>query len=185
MKTNLPLSKMLVAIAGIAALGAAAPGHAQQVVEEIIVEGYPGKLPDNVRRAATAVSYADLDLSTREGRSELRQRVKLTARYLCEKLGETDRSSGVVPSCIDQSVRSTMRRVGTVEENAIPRGSAWVPPPRWAAPYPAAWVEETTYTQTYPAPTDPATQTYETQSNPPRPASTQYCGPPSEPYVEY
>ncbi len=184
MKTNLPFSKTLVAIAGIAALCATAPAHAQQVIDEIIVEGYDGKLP-GVKRAATAVSYADLDLSTGEGRAELRQRVKLTARYLCEKLGETDRSSGVVPSCIDQSVKSTMRRVGTAEANAVPRGSAWVPPPRWAAPYPAAWIEETTYTQTYPARTYPATQTYQTQTYPAQPAATQYYGPPSEPYVEY
>src|SRR5688572_22664989 len=115
MKTHFSFPKTFCAIAGLAALGAIAPAHAQQVVEEIIVEGHQGKLPDNVKRAATAVSYSDLDLSTDWGRRELRKRVSLTARYLCEKLGESDHSSGVVPSCRDAAVRDTMRRVGTVE----------------------------------------------------------------------
>ncbi len=160
------MSKTLCALAGIAALSAAAPANAQRTVEEVIVEGYRGgKLPDNVKRAATSVSYADLDLGTREGRAELRHRVRLTARYLCEKLGETDHSSGVVPSCRDKAVRDTMRRVGTLEANAVPRGSAWVPPPPWAAPYPAGWAEEP-YAETYPA------QTYQ-PAPPARPYQTQ------------
>ena len=85
-----------------------------------------------------------------------------------------------------------MQRVGTAEENAVPRGSAWVTPPPWAAPYPTAWVEETTYTQTYPAQTyqpQPAPvqayRTYETQTYPAQPAPTQYDLPQSEPYYEY
>lgn len=186
MKTITSL-KALCAAAGVAALAAAAPAHAQQYVEEIIVEGYQGKLPDNVKRASTAVSYADLDLSTRAGQAELRKRVRLTARYLCEKLGETDHSSSVVPSCRDQAYKSTMRRVGTAEANALPRGSAWVPPPRWAAPYPAAWVEETTYTETYhpePAP-GPSYRTYETETYPAAPQPTRIYAPSSEPYEEY
>jgi UrcA family protein len=191
MKTHFSFPKTFCAIAGIAALGAIAPAHSQQIVEEVIVEGYQGKLPDNVKRAATAVSYSDLDLSTDWGRRELRKRVRLTARYLCEKLGETDHSSSVVPSCRDAAVRDTMRRVGTVEANAVPRGSAWVAPPPWAAPYPAAWVEETTYTQTYPATTTYRSQpapvqtyrTYETQTYPAQSYPTY--APPAEPYVEY
>jgi UrcA family protein len=185
MKTVFSYPKVLCAIAGMAFLGAAAPVHAD-VVEEVIVEGHQGKLSESVKRASTAVSYADLDLSTREGREELRHRVSLTARYLCEKLGETDTSSGVVPSCRDAAVRDTMRRVGTIEANAVPRGSAWVPPPPWAAPYPAAWVEESTTTRTYPAqsyPPPPPAQGYETyQAQPPQPQPypTQ-----AEPYYEY
>lgn len=196
MKTNFPFSKTFCAIAGMAALGVMVPAHAQRVVEEVVVEGYQGKLPDNVKRAATAVSYSDLDLSTDRGQRELRKRVSLTARYLCEKLGETDHSSGVVPSCRNQAVKDTMRRVGTLEANAVPRGAAWVAPPPWAAPYPAAWVEETTYTQTYPAQAYPPQsyqqpapaqtyRTYETQTYPAQPAPTQIYAPPSEPYVEY
>jgi UrcA family protein len=195
--------KTLCAIAGVAVLSAAAPAGAQRVVEEITVEGYQGKLPDNVKRAATSVSYADLDLSTYEGRAELRQRVRLTARYLCEKLGETDHSSGVVPSCRDQAYRDTMKRVGTVEANAVPRGAAWVQPPPWAAPYPAAWVEETTTTQTYPADTyyrsQPPAQTYRTYESAPAPGpsyrtyetqtyqpdSYQSYPPSSDPYYDY
>ncbi|MGE0666994.1 MAG: UrcA family protein [Sphingomonadales bacterium] len=179
--------KALCAAAGIAAAAAAVPANAQRVVEEITVEGYQGKLPDHVKRAATVVSYSDLDLSTDWGRDELRKRVRLTARYLCEKLGETNHSSGVVPSCRDQAVRDTMKRVGTIEANAVPRGSAWVQPPPWAAPYPTAWVEETTYSQPYPAPPPPAQtyRTYETQPYPAQPAPTRYYTPASEPYYEY
>ena len=40
-----------------------------------------------------------VDLATKEGKDELRRRLNLTARFLCEKLGESDSSSGVVPSC--------------------------------------------------------------------------------------
>ncbi len=191
MKTITSL-RALCAAAGVAALAATAPAHAQQYVEEIVVEGYQGKLPRNVDRAATVVSYADLDLTTEWGRDELRQRVRLTARYLCEKLGETDHSTGVVPSCRDKAYRDTMKRVGTVEANAVPRGAAWVQPPRWAAPYPAAWVEQTTTTRTYQQPAyQQPPQTYQQpaqtyQAYPPQqPSQTQYYAPPSQPYYEY
>jgi UrcA family protein len=194
--------KALCAAAAVAALSATAPAHAQRVVEEITVEGYQGKLPESVKRAATVVSYADLDLSTDWGRDELRKRVRLTARYLCEKLGETDHSPGIVPSCLDQSVRDTMRRVGTIEANAVPRGAAWVQPPPWAAPYPAAWVEDSnsyqaqapdqaqpsayqtrTETRTYQSPGyPPQTTTQTTETRIYQPAATPV---PAEPYVEY
>lgn len=200
MKTTTSL-KALCAAAALAALGAAAPAHAQRVVEEITVEGYQGRLPDNVKRAATVVSYADLDLTTDWGRDELRKRVRLTARYLCDKLGETDTSSSVVPSCRDHAYRDTMRRVGTIEANAVPRGAAWVQPPPWAAPYPAAWVEETNTYQSQPATYQPQptgyqthteTRTYQSPGYPPqtttRTTETRTYQPtpaPAEPYVEY
>ena len=85
-------------IAGAALVGAAAPSLAQSD-EEIIVSGRYGNLPESVRSLSQSVSYADLDLSSTAGRAELRHRVRLTARYLCEKLGEVDSSSSVVPSC--------------------------------------------------------------------------------------
>lgn len=110
-----------------------------QPPEEIIVTGRYGRVPDSVQSLSQRVSYADLDLSTKAGKDELRHRVSLTARYLCDKLGESDTSSGVVPSCRDGAVKDAMQRVGTVEEGFAPRGTTWVAGTRWQAPYPADW----------------------------------------------
>lgn len=111
-----------------------------QTVEELTVTGHYGRVPDNVQTASQVVGYADLDLSTQAGRRMLRHRVSLTARYLCEKLGESDVGSGpVVPSCRDAATKDAMQRVGTIEAGFAPRGTAWVAPAPWAAPYPADW----------------------------------------------
>lgn len=134
------MSRLGLAVAGAALFAASAPGFAQDS-EEIIVSGRYGTLPDSVQSASQSVGYADLDLSTVGGRNELKRRLNLTARYLCEKLGETDTSSSVAPSCRDAAVKDAMARVGTIEAHVAPRGSAWVAPPAWQAPYPADWVE--------------------------------------------
>jgi UrcA family protein len=97
-------------------------------------------LPDSVQSLSMVVSYADLDLSYPADRHILRQRIKLTARFLCDRLGESDTGPG---SCRDEATRDAMRRIGTVEEHFAPRGTAWVRPPPWVAPYPETWV--TTY----------------------------------------
>lgn len=110
-----------------------------QPPEEITVTGRYGRVPDSVQSLSQPVSYADLDLSTKAGKDELRHRVALTARYLCEKMGETDSGSGVLPSCRDAAVRDAMQRVGTVEEGFAPRGTTWVAGTRWQPPYPADW----------------------------------------------
>jgi UrcA family protein len=125
------------------ALAAGAPAMAQGTSEEIVVIGRYGSAPDSARTLSQAVSYADLDLSTASGRSELRHRVKLTARFLCDKMGESG-SSSLTPSCRDEASSSAMNRVGTIEQGFAPRGTTWVRPPAWQAPYPATWV------QTYP-----------------------------------
>lgn len=127
-------------VAGAAFAGLAAPSFAQPADEEIIVSGSYGKVPDNTQSLSQSVSYADLDLSNPSGRAELRHRVRLTARYLCEKLGETDTSSGVTPSCRDAAARDALSRVGTLEAQAAPRGTTWVAGPAWAPPYPSAWI---------------------------------------------
>lgn len=132
------MNKVLLALAGAALATAGVPVLAQSNAEEIIVEGRYGKVPDSVKSLSQAVSYADLDLSTEAGRDLLRQRVRLTARFLCNKLGETGGSS-IVPSCQDEATRSAISRVGTVEEHIAPRGTTWVRPPVWVAPYPADW----------------------------------------------
>ena len=65
--------------------------------------------------------------------------MNLTARFLCDKLGENDRSTGIVPSCRDSTVKDAMARAGTIEEHFAPRGTTWVARPAWAAPYPPDW----------------------------------------------
>ncbi len=130
-------------IAGLVVFGAGAPVLAQPVQEEdIIVTGRYG-VPDSAQSASQRVSYADLDLSLGVDRDRLKHRISLTARYLCEKLGETDTSPGVTPSCRDAAVQDALKRVGTIEENFAPRGTAWVARNPWRAPYPADW--ETRY----------------------------------------
>ena len=108
-----------------------------QPTEEITVTGRY----NDAQTLSQGVSYADLDLSTKAGKDELRHRVALTARYLCGKLGESDNGSPVVPSCRDAATRDAMTRVGTIEEGFAPRGTTWVAGTRWQPPYPADWVE--------------------------------------------
>jgi len=110
-----------------------------QYSEDITVTGRYGRVPDSVQSLSQAVSYADLDLSTKAGKDELRHRVALTARYLCGRLGESDSASPVAPSCRDAALKDAMARVGTVEEGFAPRGTSWVAGTRWQAPYPEDW----------------------------------------------
>lgn len=129
-----------LALAGACAMALPLPVHAQTADEEITVMGRYGRVPDSVQSLSQPVSYSDLDLSTKAGRDILRRRVALTARYLCEKLGETDTSSGpVVPSCRDAAVSDALKRVGTIEAHFAPRGSTWVAGTAWAPPYPPDW----------------------------------------------
>ena len=110
-----------------------------QPPEDIVVTGRYGKVPDNVDTLSATVSYADLDLSYAADRKVLRRRIDLTARYLCDKLGESDTVGSVVPSCREAAVRDAMRRIGTIEQHFAPRGTAWVRGPVWVPPYPADW----------------------------------------------
>ncbi|HKY81586.1 MAG TPA: UrcA family protein [Sphingobium sp.] len=110
-----------------------------QTQEEIIITGRYGRVPDSVKSLSQPVSYADLDLTTKAGKDELRHRVALTARYLCERLGESDGSNPVAPSCRDSALKDAMGRVGTIEEGFAPRGTGWVASSRWQAPYPEDW----------------------------------------------
>lgn len=115
---------------------------AQPAPEEIIVTGKYGKVPDNVQSLSQTVSYADLDISTEAGKDILRQRVRLTARWLCDKLGEPDVATPPVPSCRDAAVRDAMARVGTLEANSAPRGTTWVAGTPWTPPYPPDWAQK-------------------------------------------
>jgi len=129
-------------VSAVALLGFAAaitPVASAQSTEEIIVSGRYGSVPDSVKTLSQAVSYYDLDLSTKAGRDELRHRVNLTARYLCDKLGESSTGDSLAPSCRQSAANDALDRVGTLEQSAAPRGTAWVRPKAWAAPYPADW----------------------------------------------
>lgn len=112
---------------------------AQAAPEEIIVTGNYGRVPDSVKSLSQSISYADLDLSTKVGRDELRRRVNLTSRFLCDKLGEGSSGDSLAPSCRQAAVADAMKRVGTLEQSAAPRGTTWASPPAWVAPYPADW----------------------------------------------
>lgn len=130
----------LLAAGGLAASAIAFPAAAQPASEEIIVTGRYGRVPDNVQTVSQSVSYADLDLSTKAGRDELRHRVNLTARFLCDKLGESSTGDALAPSCRQAAVKDALDRVGTIEQSFAPRGTAWVRPPAWTAPYPGDWI---------------------------------------------
>jgi UrcA family protein len=129
----------MASMLGASALVFSAPVTAQAAPEEIVVTGEYGQAPDSVKSLSQSVSYADLDLSTEPGRDELRHRVSLTARFLCNKLGESGASSSITPSCQQETVRNAMKRVGTIEANFGPRGTTWVKPNAWQSPYPADW----------------------------------------------
>jgi UrcA family protein len=142
------MNRIEIAIAGACAVAAgalAAPSLAQYNVatntegEQIVVIGHYGTAPSSVRSLSQAVSYSDLDLSTAAGRDELQHRVKLTARYLCDKLGEPAGSSGVTPSCRDSASGDAMTQVSAVERNFPPRPSTWSHGSVWQAPYPSDW----------------------------------------------
>lgn len=135
-----PISKKgLLMFAGAAFIGLSTPVFAQDADEELVVTGRYGRVPDSVQSLSQPVSYADLDLSTKSGRDAFRHRIKLTARYLCEKLGESSTSTPIAPSCQDAAVKDAMSRAGTLEQGFAPRGTTWVAPPAWQAPYPADW----------------------------------------------
>jgi UrcA family protein len=143
MKKIFSPTRVALLIAGAAAIGLASPGLAQSSDEELVVTGrYGGTVPDSVKSLSQTVSYRDLDLSTAGGRAEFRHRIRLTARFLCGKLGEDNSSVGVGPSCRTAATDDAMKRAGTLEAHFAPRGTTWVSGPAWSAPYPATWTSQ-------------------------------------------
>lgn len=132
-------SKIVGGLAFISAMSVPHIASAQAAPEEIVITGRYGNVPDSVKTLSQPVSYADLDLSTKDGRDELRRRVSLTARFLCDKLGETASGDALAPSCRSAATKDAMDRVGTIEQSFAPRGTAWVRPDPWVAPYPKDW----------------------------------------------
>jgi UrcA family protein len=115
-----------------------APVVVQSAPEEIVIVGHYG-VPDNVDSLSMTVGYGDLDLSYPGDRKILRQRIALTARFLCDKLGENDTGPG---SCRNAATQDALRRVGTIEAHFAPRDTAWVRPAPWSPPYPVVWVQQ-------------------------------------------
>jgi UrcA family protein len=138
-------SAIVVALAGLSLASFAPRAGAQTTVEELTVTGRYGRVPDSVKSLSQAVSYADLDLSTEFGRKELRHRVSLTARYLCDKLGESATGDALAPSCRDAATKDAMARAGTIEEHFAPRGTTWAAGTAWVPPYPADWTTRYPY----------------------------------------
>jgi UrcA family protein len=127
---------LLLATAGFAF--ASAPVLAQ-TVEEVTVVGRLGPRgePQSLSRV---VSFRDLDLTTRWGQDELRRRIDVTARDLCNELGETGGPSGLAPSCRGQAVRDAMAQARIAIAQAVPRGAyAAAPPPYADAGYAPAY----------------------------------------------
>ena len=124
---------------GVAALALAAPAFAQS--DEIIVQGHYGRSLENADSLSQAVSYADLDLNSPEGQHVLDHRIKMTARYLCDRLGESDSTDPLTPSCRETAYRDAMDRLGTEDQDVAPRHTAWEAQ-AWRAPYPASWDDD-------------------------------------------
>jgi UrcA family protein len=79
-------------------------------VAPVVVMGHAG--PNGPSRLSQAVSYADLDLTTYEGRDVLKLRVRDTAHRLCRALGEGNDTSGpLLPSCEDQAYRDARPQI--------------------------------------------------------------------------
>jgi UrcA family protein len=113
-------------------LTAATPASAQ-TVEELTVTGRYGP-GDQPKSLSYAVSYRDLDLRTQFGQDELRHRIEVTVRYLCDKLGETSTSSAVVPSCRDAATKDALAQARVAIDTAPVRVAGWVPGPVWIPP---------------------------------------------------
>ncbi len=102
------------------------PPPAYQDDDDLVVYGRYGPRPEDAETASSRVRYADLDLYYPEDRRELRRRISNTARYLCDRLGESDSGFSYGSSCRDEATRDALRRVGTIEAQWAPRETAWV-----------------------------------------------------------
>lgn len=132
-----PLSKLissgLCAALTTAGLALIATPASTQSVEELTVTGVygPGREP---QRLSMGVSYADLDLRTQFGQDELKRRIDVTARYLCNKLGENNSSPSVVPSCREAAVNEGRKQARIAIDAAPVRMAGWKPGPAWIPP---------------------------------------------------
>lgn len=168
-----------LSLGALLAAAAAAPSFAQTVVDELTVTGRYGVGPE-VRSLSAAVSYRDLDLTTEAGRAVLRQRVKDTARDLCERLGEANTTdTPLIPSCERAAVDSASRQERFAFLNAPPLYPVAPPDQAYVAPAGTNPADEAPAAPSYG--TQAATITNETVTNGPVPDTPQnrsaYGGP--------
>ena len=128
---DLPIARHGAAIAALTAAGvllAATPSPGQTVEEVTVVGKYDAQ--GRAQQLSQAVSYRDLDITTKGGQATLRGRIETTAKDLCKKLGEPDRGPGdnVIPACQDSAFRRAMADMRTAVANAKPRPPGWTPP---------------------------------------------------------
>lgn len=85
-------------------LAVGAPAFGQETMEEFTVIGQSKQV--DVRRISASVNYQDLDLTTQDGRRQLKQRVWRTASQLCARLGEPEQAVGMAFACQDDAFDS-------------------------------------------------------------------------------
>jgi UrcA family protein len=116
--------------AGAAALAAAAGAPAfAQTVEELTVIGQWNGRGEPPARLSRVVSYTDLDLRNAADQAELRRRIDVTARDICDELGEDRGNAGALgPSCRQRAVDDAMRqvRVAVAQAYSVPPAYAVV-----------------------------------------------------------
>lgn len=105
-------------LSGIALGLALVAAHAPAFGQEFTRLGMPKE-----SHLTASVTYTDLDLTTKDGRTVLRQRIRATARDICRQLGDNGGSVGMAFVCEDEAVRgaAAMERKLIAEARAASR----------------------------------------------------------------
>jgi UrcA family protein len=116
----------LTVAAGVSFAPAPAPAQAVEevtVVGRLDAQGRPQQL-------SRAVTYRDLDITTKAGQTALKARIEAAAKDLCGQLGEPDRGAkdDIVPTCRYAAVRQGMADMRAAVARAKPRAPGWTPP---------------------------------------------------------
>jgi UrcA family protein len=91
-----------------------------QPSDEVVVTGPFSEDSNGVMRLRTVVNYADLDLNTASGRAELRDRVDMTARDVCNELRFHADGPVMNNDCYQSAMRSAMTQVEDAEAGMAP-----------------------------------------------------------------
>jgi UrcA family protein len=121
-----------IALASIAITTPSLLAQTVQTVEGITVTGHM-TYENEPEALSYRVGYADIDLRTDAGMDELNRRVRKTAEYLCERIGETNHSMSAAPSCRDAAISQVAPAVREAKLNAL-RTPNWKPGPAWTPP---------------------------------------------------
>jgi UrcA family protein len=119
-----------VAAASLAAAGAAL---AQTTVEELTVIGKEGP-KGHAESLSYKITWHDLDLRTKAGQKELDRRIRVTAKYVCDKLGEAPSNAGYIPSCEKAAVQNASHGARDARIAALRSTKHWKPGPPWTPP---------------------------------------------------